>query len=76
MKAVHEAFVRVIKGRVEKKLPDSISEIQNDFIQECGWLWEKNNELHLVFLRIRKACDSVSSLKQWEAMRKLKFWQI
>lgn len=36
MKAVHEAFVRVIKGRVEKKLPDSISEIQNDFIQECG----------------------------------------
>jgi hypothetical protein len=32
---------------VEKKLPDNINEIQNDFIQECGRIWEKNNELHL-----------------------------
>jgi len=38
MEVVREAFVRVIKGRVEKKLPDNISEIQNDFIQECGSL--------------------------------------
>ena len=36
MGVVQEAFVRVIKGRVENKLPDNISEIQNDFIQECG----------------------------------------
>jgi hypothetical protein len=36
MKMVQEAFVRVIKGRVENKLPDNISEIQNDFIQEYG----------------------------------------
>jgi hypothetical protein len=36
MVAVREAFVRVIKGRVEKKLPDNIHEIQNYFIQECG----------------------------------------
>lgn len=63
MGVVQEAFVRVIKGRVENKLPDNISEIQNDFIQECGWLWEKNNELHLVLLHIRKECDSVSPLK-------------
>jgi hypothetical protein len=33
---VQEAFVRIIKRRVEKKLPDNISEIQNDFIQEYG----------------------------------------
>jgi hypothetical protein len=38
MEVVREVFVRVIKGRVEKKLPDNISEIQNDFIQECGRL--------------------------------------
>ena len=36
MEVVQEAFVRVVKGRVEKKLSDNISEIQNDFIQECG----------------------------------------
>jgi hypothetical protein len=36
MEVVREAFVRVIKGRVEKKLPNNIREIQNDFIQECG----------------------------------------
>jgi len=36
MEVVREAFVKVIKGRVEKKLPDNINEIQNDFIQECG----------------------------------------
>jgi hypothetical protein len=36
MEVVQEAFVRVIKGRVERKLADNISEIQNDFIQECG----------------------------------------
>jgi hypothetical protein len=63
MEAVQEAFVRVIKWRVENKLPDNISEKQNNFFQECGCLWEKNNKLHLVLLHIRQACDSVSPLK-------------
>jgi hypothetical protein len=39
MEAVREAFIRVIKWRVEKKLPDNISEIKNNFIQECGPPW-------------------------------------
>jgi hypothetical protein len=58
MEVVREAFVRVIKGRVEKKLPDNISEIQNEIIQGCG-LQEKKITNRIC----RKACDSVSPLK-------------
>jgi hypothetical protein len=38
MEVVQEASVRAIKGRMEKELPDNISEIQNDIIQGCGRL--------------------------------------